>query len=770
MLFVQLETPRIIAIMLGSATQLLPTVSVCDDRNETPVCSVPIPLPVCPVSVDTINTTTQCHDELDIQVSPRSSTSHLRSQTCRNGNNLRTLTFQRHWIEQFPWLLIRHDIDGVLCRPCVEANLRLLMNDSVADGRQDKSFIQTGFSDWKHAIAKFGKHEQSISHKFACSQLAQSRAGVQIAAKLNDQLASEQALAKKALAVLLSSVVYLARQAIPLRGHDNDDGNFNQLLRLRQGDNDALAKWIMSGRYKTYTSWAIQNELLELSARQVLLRLCDDIRNSGMFSVIVDGTSDITCIEQESISVRYVDADLHPQEVFLGFYMLDGTEAEKIKDMICDVLLRCQLPTRMLRGQAYDGASNMAGKWNGTQALISKIQPLAVFVHCLMHSGNLAMLEAIEATPMIRDACGYANDLAVFSRHSTKLSSILKKVQQEHEKAASLLRPLCPTRVLCRGSALMQIMKYLEEILEALETYDGEASGVAASKAKGLLLVIGNGDFILAVKCMLSVILLMENLNRAVQSRSVSVSSMIASMHVTKDNLLSLRCDDKFKVLFDETVTMCTELDVAMPAMPKQRRPPKRFTGTANSHVWASSTEYFKVQYYNFIDTAVTALDKRYNQDGLRKYVALENLLRETTTSDVVCQVLAGYPDIDHERLTVQISMARQQQWEMSSVNAVADRLRSLDPAIRKMFNDLEQLVRLLLTVPCSNAEAERSFSALRRLKTYLRNSMKQGRLNHLAVMHVHQDRLDIVNQTAIAKEFVGKCESRQLVFGDFKN
>lgn len=166
----------------------------------------------------------------------------------------------------------------------------------------------------------------------------------------------------------------------------------------------------------------------------------------------------------------------------------------------------------------------------------------------------------------------------------------------------------------------------------------------------------------------------------------------------------------------------------------------------------------------------MTALDKRYNQDGLRKYVALENLLRETETSDVVSQVLAGYPDLDPERLTVQISMARQQQWEMSSVNAVADKLRSLDPAIRKMFHELEQLVRLLLTVPCSNAEAERSFSALRRLKTYLRNSMNQERLNHLAVMHVHQDRLDIVNPTAIAREFVGKCESRQLVFGDFKN
>lgn len=88
-----------------------------------------------------------------------------------------------------------------------------------------------------------------------------------------------------------------------------------------------------------------------------------------MYSVIVDGTTDVTCSEQESISVRYVDGDLQPREVSLGFYELDGTEAEKIKNMTCEVLLRCQLPTRLLRGQAYDKASNMAGRWNSTQAL-----------------------------------------------------------------------------------------------------------------------------------------------------------------------------------------------------------------------------------------------------------------------------------------------------------------------------------------------------------------------------------------------------------------
>jgi len=87
------------------------------------------------------------------------------------------------------------------------------------------------------------------------------------------------------------------------------------------------------------------------------------------------------------------------------------------------------------------------------------------------------------------------------------------------------------------------------------------------------------------------------------------------------------------------------------------------------------------------------------------------------------------------------------------------------------MFSQVEQLLRLLLTIPCSDAEAERSFSCLRRVKTYLRNTMGQGRLNHVAIPHVHQHQelLDTINMTQVAKKFVDKHDSRRQVLGLLK-
>jgi len=60
-----------------------------------------------------------------------------------------------------------------------------------------------------------------------------------------------------------------------------------------------------------------------------------------------------------------------------------------------------------------------------------------------------------------------------------------------------------------------------------------------------------------------------------------------------------------------------------------------------------------------------------------KRYVALENLLQETNSAATCHEVLAGYEDIDPDRLTVQLAMARQQQWDMSSVSVVSDKLRS---------------------------------------------------------------------------------------------
>ena len=58
-------------------------------------------------------------------------------------------------------------------------------------------------------------------------------------------------------------------------------------------------------------------------------------------------------------------------------------------------------------------------------------------------------------------------------------------------------------------------------------------------------------------------------------------------------------------------------------------------------------------------------------------------------------------------------------------------------------YPNLHTLLRLLGTIPVTTCSCERSISSLRRLKTYLRSTMGQDRLNGLALMHANKH-LDI--------------------------
>ena len=63
---------------------------------------------------------------------------------------------------------------------------------------------------------------------------------------------------------------------------------------------------------------------------------------------------------------------------------------------------------------------------------------------------------------------------------------------------------------------------------------------------------------------------------------------------------------------------------------------------------------------------------------------------------------------------------------------------RCLQHADEDQFPNVKQLLCIGCTLPVGSADAEWSFSAFRRIKTYLRSRMSRYRLSGLALMHVH--------------------------------
>ena len=84
------------------------------------------------------------------------------------------------------------------------------------------------------------------------------------------------------------------------------------------------------------------------------------------------------------------------------------------------------------------------------------------------------------------------------------------------------------------------------------------------------------------------------------------------------------------------------------------------------------------------------------------------------------------------------------------------------------MFSEIVTLMKLILVMQATNATSERTFSALRRVKTYLRSTMPQERLNHLMILHTHQEATDALDISAVGNDFVSTRDGRRFILGRF--
>jgi hypothetical protein len=412
-----------------------------------------------------------------------------------------------------------------------------------------------------------------------------------VVAQLTAQKAADQAHAREALLKIFSSVRYLARQGLSLRGHTESDGNLQQLLQLRSEDTSVLKSWM--SRVTAYVSPESQNEILLLFSHQIQRQIAANVNEqSKQFGIIVDGTQDISGYEQESVCVRYVDNNLQVIEVFVGLFNPPDTTGQALADVIKDVMLRLNLPANNLRAQTYDGAANMAGKMNGCQAIISREFPLALHFHCAAHCANLAAKFTANSTALVRDALSDIRELGVLYKRSGKYKHIFDDACDVYETQRTL-KPLCPTRWLCRAKSLNAVLDQYDAVLTSLEDMSSTTSETG-TKAAGLLQHFGKSTTILGLKICKVIFEPMEQFNRSLQSSSGTLSNMMQALEVIKGLLLGMRTDEYFQQLLDEVASMVEQSDIEPVTVPRQRRPPARYTGSAEAHCTTSVVDYYR--------------------------------------------------------------------------------------------------------------------------------------------------------------------------------
>ena len=681
------------------------------------------------------------------------------------------------WFIKHPWLHYESKNDQVFCYYCIKA----VKEKKNSSSKMDSAFVSSGFTNWKRATDKFKLHENAKSHKESMLRVVTAPKSGDIGEMLNSGLASEKQSNRKNFMKILTNVRFLAKQNLAFRkGGNENESNFIQLLKLRSEDDPELSKWMEKTRNK-YISPENQNEILQIMSRQVLNKISDSIHKSDFYSIMIDETPDLSNKEQAVICFRYVDDNLEVFEDFFGLYQVETTKSDDMMNMVKDVLLRLNISFEKCRGQCFDGARNMSGNRNGLATQIQRKEKRALYTHCYGHALNLACNDTIKQILLMKNALDYAHEIVQFVKSSPKRFAIFNRLKEEIGDENIGVRVLCNTRWTVRADSLESILNNygilfdtFEQSMEEVHESRGRAviAGILANMRKFETYFGLNLAKKLLRKC--------DNLSKALQNPKLSASDGQSMAKATILDLKSLSCDEKFEEFWDLVTKTSADYDIDEPLLPRPRKKPKRFESGENSeNMPKSAKEFYNKIYLESLEVLVKFLEERFAQEGFETYKQLENLILKAARGQDYSQELEFVTDFygtdfSKDSLKSQLETFGAAFRSDSESNTeitfqtILKFFKEKSPEIMSLLSEVKTLLKLILVMPATNATSERSFSALKRIKSYLRTLMGQERLNNLMVLHVHKDYTESLDLVKVANDFVAEHEYRLQRFGTF--
>ncbi|XP_055910467.1 zinc finger MYM-type protein 1-like [Eupeodes corollae] len=364
------------------------------------------------------------------------------------------------------WLMYSPSTGKVFCFPCV-----------LFGEEQSGSQFKTGFSDWKNATDRMQAHENNSKHQECVHTLiSRRRIHGRIDTSLEISINKEREYWTQILQRLVSVIKFVSSRGLPFRGDDEilgsqHNGNYLGILELLAEYDPFLsahlAKYGNKGKGRpSYLSSTICEELIEILGNRVLEFIVNEIIEAKYFSISVDSTPDISHTDQLTVVLRYVKSNGEVAERFLAFIPMASHKGEELAEAILKFLNKYHINIKNARGQSYDNASNMSGCYNGLQAHIKKINPLAHYVPCAAHSLNLVGVRAAECCIGAISFFGFVQTLYNFFSASTHRWGIM----QNNIENGLVLKKVSFTRWCARADATKALSKGFLDFQKALQS------------------------------------------------------------------------------------------------------------------------------------------------------------------------------------------------------------------------------------------------------------------------------------------------------------
>ena len=174
-----------------------------------------------------------------------------------------------------------------------------------------------------------------------------------------------------------------------------------------------------------------------------------------------------------------------PVERFLKFIPIFSHGAKNLADTVVEFLQENNIPLSNCRGQSYDNASNMSGRYTGLQARIRELNEFAIYIPCAGHSLNLVGVKAAECGTQIVSIFDFVQCLySVFSASTHRWNVLTSSLGKNH----IVVKCLSDTRWSAHFDAVTALRGGFEKIQDALDALavDADQEWNTRREAEGL--------------------------------------------------------------------------------------------------------------------------------------------------------------------------------------------------------------------------------------------------------------------------------------------
>ncbi|GAB1597398.1 uncharacterized protein LOC115225801 isoform X1 [Argonauta hians] len=597
----------------------------------------------------------------------------------------------------------------------------------------------TGFKNLNCLTKAATRHQNSVGHVQATvlsKTFGETRVDLQLSEHVRQEIMLHNEKVRKnrkILKTLIDCVIFLGKQELPFRGHDesvdsSNRGNYIELLSLVAENNIDLHYHLSTNKVFSGTSGKIQNDLITAIAEVMTEEIRTELLKTPFVSVMVDETKDASIMAQFALVFRYV-TDKGIKERFIAFVdVSSGRRAGDIAGLIIQFLEVNQCFDKVV-GQCFDGAVVMASELNGVQAKVKERAPLALFIHCYAHRLNLVLTQGASKLKECKIFFAHLNGLAAFFSRSPKRAQLLDEICQRRLPHVAPTRWQYTSRIVNTVLEMKDALKELfQHILEDPDEFDEDS----VCYADGFAARLNDFEFCFLLHVFHEVFRYSDELFSILQSKHQDIQFCLSRVKEFCDTVEKER--GRFNEIYEATI-------------PSTGVPTGRRVSVQDSRV------HYQKLHCKILDNIICQIQSRFRDHEKLIFLTLLDPkkfqeYKKKFPDEAFSSLIQSHGTLfDLYLLKTELTvMYRMDDFAGKSPTDLLHFLQQKD--LSQSMGQLYTLVCLAVTIPISTASVERTFSALKRIKTYTRNTMGETRLSALALMSIEKEFLMKLKQS----------------------